>query len=42
MELLKELNNEGITIIQVTHNLEFANCGNRIIRLKDGLIENHT
>ncbi|HPT13034.1 MAG TPA: ABC transporter ATP-binding protein [Bacteroidales bacterium] len=39
MELLKSLNKEGITIIQVTHNDEFAKCGSRIIRLVDGLIE---
>jgi ABC-type lipoprotein export system ATPase subunit len=38
MELLRSLNKEGITIIQVTHNEEFANYGTRIIRLADGLI----
>jgi putative ABC transport system ATP-binding protein len=38
MELLKQLNNEGITIIQVTHNEKFALYGNRIIRLVDGMI----
>jgi len=38
MKLLKTLNSEGITIIQVTHNEEFAKTGNRIIRLSDGLI----
>lgn len=38
MELLRSLNNEGITIIQVTHNEEFAKCGSRIIRLTDGMI----
>jgi ABC-type lipoprotein export system ATPase subunit len=37
MELLKNLNNEGITIIQVTHNEEFAKYGKRIIRLADGM-----
>lgn len=39
MELLKTLNSEGITIIQVTHNEEFAKYGSRIIRLVDGLVE---
>ncbi len=39
MELLQELNNEGITIIQVTHNEDFAQYGKRIIRIKDGRIE---
>ena len=38
MKLLKTLNNEGITIIQVTHNEDFAKTGKRIIRLSDGLI----
>ena len=36
MQILQKLNDEGITIIQVTHNEEFAQCGKRIIRLKDG------
>jgi len=39
MELLQQLNNEGITIIQVTHNEDFAKYGKRIIHLKDGRIE---
>lgn len=39
MDLLKKLNEEGMTIIQVTHNQEFANYGKRIIRLADGEIE---
>lgn len=39
MELLKELNEEGITIIQVTHNQEFARYGKRIIQIEDGLIQ---
>ena len=38
METLKELNNEGVTIIQVTHNEKFAQYGKRIIRLEDGNI----
>jgi ABC-type lipoprotein export system ATPase subunit len=38
MELLKQLNKEGINIIQVTHNNDFAQYGSRIIRLTDGLI----
>ena len=36
MELLKKLNNEGTTIMQVTHNESYAAYGNRIIKLKDG------
>jgi ABC-type lipoprotein export system ATPase subunit len=38
MDLLKKLNREGMTIIQVTHNEEFAKYANRIIRLEDGAI----
>lgn len=38
MDLLKKLNEEGMTIVQVTHNAEFAKYGKRIIRLMDGLM----
>jgi len=39
MELLKRLNSDGTTIVQVTHSEEKAGYGDRIIRLKDGWIE---
>jgi putative ABC transport system ATP-binding protein len=39
MKLLKKLNEEGMTIIQVTHSKENAGYGNRIIRLVDGMVE---
>ena len=39
MELFKKLNQEGTTIIQVTHSETNAACGNRIIRLLDGWIQ---
>ena len=39
MDLLKKLNKQGTTIIQVTHSDEFAQYGSRIIKLKDGWIE---
>ena len=38
MDLLKQLNREGTTIIQVTHNEAYAAYGDRIIQLKDGWI----
>ncbi|MGD8868713.1 MAG: ABC transporter ATP-binding protein [Gemmatimonadales bacterium] len=38
MDLLKELNDQGTTIIQVTHNDTWAGYGNRIINLMDGWI----
>jgi ABC-type lipoprotein export system ATPase subunit len=39
MEVLKKLNQNGTTIIQVTHSETNAGYGNRIIKLKDGWIE---
>lgn len=38
MDVLKNLNEEGMTIIQVTHNEKFAGYGKRIVRLEDGMI----
>jgi putative ABC transport system ATP-binding protein len=38
MDMLKKLNDEGTTIIQVTHNDAWAAYGNRIIQLADGWI----
>jgi ABC-type lipoprotein export system ATPase subunit len=39
MELFKRLNEEGTTIIQVTHSEANAACGHRTIRLRDGWME---
>ena len=39
MELFKQLNDEGVTIIQVTHSEKNASYGKRIIHLLDGMIE---
>lgn len=36
MDLLKRLNQEGTTIIQVTHNEAWAAYGDRIVNLQDG------
>ena len=36
MELFRNLNREGTTIIQVTHSEENAKYSNRIVQLKDG------
>lgn len=40
MELFKQLNDEGVTIIQVTHSEKNAAYGKRIINLLDGRVEN--
>ena len=38
MEILKEINEDGITVILVTHEHDIAAMTHKIIRLKDGLI----
>ena len=38
MDLLKRLNDEGTTIIQVTHSEAYAAHGDRVIQLRDGWI----
>lgn len=39
MEIFQQLNNEGMTIIQVTHSEKLAQYGKRIIKLVDGAVE---
>jgi ABC-type lipoprotein export system ATPase subunit len=42
MELLRELNQQGTTIIQVTHSETNAGYGSRTIQVKDGWIVSDT
>ncbi|MFW9993361.1 MAG: ABC transporter ATP-binding protein [Candidatus Odinarchaeota archaeon] len=39
LNLIKELHEEGHTIVLVTHNPDIAELGNRILRIADGKIE---
>lgn len=38
MEIFKKLNDEGVTIVQVTHSEKMAGYGNRTIYMKDGVL----
>jgi putative ABC transport system ATP-binding protein len=38
MDLLAELNREGVTIVLVTHEEEIAACARRVVRFRDGQI----
>ncbi|MGB0879062.1 MAG: ABC transporter ATP-binding protein [Polaribacter sp.] len=38
MDLLKDINNEGMTVFVITHEEEIAEQTERIVRLKDGVI----
>ena len=39
MKMLKQLNQEGSTIVMVTHNERDASYGNRVVRLLDGKVQ---
>jgi putative ABC transport system ATP-binding protein len=39
MELLREVHKEGMTVVIVTHEMDIAERTNRLIKLRDGVIE---
>lgn len=39
MELFKKLNDEGATIIMITHEQEIANCAKKIYHIRDGKLQ---
>jgi putative ABC transport system ATP-binding protein len=38
MTLFRRLNDEGVTIVVVTHDQEIGDCARRIVRMRDGLL----
>lgn len=42
MDALRELNKKGHTIILITHEMDVADYANRIIHIRDGMIEKDT
>ncbi len=41
LDLIKQLHEEGHTILLVTHNMEIARLGNRILQIIDGKVTNN-
>jgi putative ABC transport system ATP-binding protein len=39
LELMRELNREGVTVIVASHNPEVAEIADRVVKLKDGKID---
>ena len=38
MELFRELNEDGVTILMITHDAEIASNADRIVEIRDGLL----
>ncbi|MBM3501664.1 MAG: ABC transporter ATP-binding protein [Armatimonadetes bacterium] len=38
MQLFRDLNDEGVTVVLVTHDQEIGDCAKRIVRMRDGRI----
>lgn len=41
MKLFRELNEDGVTIVMITHELEIAECAKRIMHIRDGMLHNN-
>lgn len=39
MSLFRKLNEDGITVILITHNSEIASCARRVISISDGIVK---
>lgn len=42
MELFKELNDDGVTIVMITHEPDIARCAKRIMYIRDGELHGET
>ena len=38
MQLFRDLNDEGVTVVLVTHDQEIGDCAKRVVRMRDGCI----
>ena len=38
MQLFRDLNDEGVTIVLVTHDQEIGDCAKRVVRMRDGRV----
>lgn len=39
MELFSELNQEGMTVLMITHDAQIAGCADRMVMIKDGRLK---
>ena len=42
MELFQTLNNEGVTVVMITHDMDVANHAKRILHIRDGRFAEQT